>query len=77
MCEENGGAEKLYFYAQAVKFVKHISDFTGGGFKVHFVYDGYRAHMSLRVIHQFESNSIIAYALTATERRSSKRKHEI
>lgn len=46
-------------------FVQFVSNLTTGGQKL-VVYDGYRAHMTLRVLQLFGSLGIIEYDLTET-----------
>jgi len=63
--QENGGVNSEIFYSWATQFVKMAGDLTANNRKVLLIYDGYRSHMSLKVLNLFYANDIIAYALPA------------
>lgn len=46
-------------------FVDSVLDLTAGVRKLLLTYNGYRSHMSLRVLELFDKNDIISYALLA------------
>eukprot|EP00171_Calliarthron_tuberculosum_P006070 IDg6070t1 len=62
---ECGGVDSGNFYLWATHFVAFIAPLTAGGRKVLLLYDGYRAHMTLRVLELFDRHNIVAYALPA------------
>ena len=61
--ENIGGVDTTNFYSWALQFVHLVKSSHGMNRKVLLIYDGYRSHMSLRVLELFSSNNIIAYAL--------------
>lgn len=63
--EENGGVDSNNFYEWEKGFMQYVQDLTSNGRKVLLVYNGYRGHMTLRIVQLFESSNIIAYALPA------------
>ena len=60
MREKIAGVHTINFIHWAEKFVESLRDFLGGGRKILVIYDGYRAHMSLRVLEYFSVNGVIA-----------------
>ena len=65
MREKGGGVDSDNFLKWADCFVNSVSDLTANGRKLLFIYDGYRSHMSLTVLHLFADNNIVVYALSA------------
>ena len=65
MREEGGGADTRNFYEWAKKYVASVADLTANGRHVLLVFDGYSAHMSLRVLELFSENRVQVYALPA------------
>ena len=61
--KERGGVDSDHFYRWAEVFVDYMRDLTKDGGKVLLTYDGYRAHISVRVLRLFRDNGVIAYAL--------------
>lgn len=65
MREEHGGVDGNNFYQWAEMFIQHVHELTVGGRKVLLTYDGYRSHMSIRVLELFSKNNVEVYALPA------------
>lgn len=63
MRERGGGVDGANFFEWAHKFIESVKDLTAGERKVLLIYDGYRSHMSFRVLKLLRQNNIIAYAL--------------
>ena len=63
MREDAGGVDSVNFYNWANMFIHAVKRYTTDGRHVLLVYDGYGAHMALRVIELFKHNRIVAYAL--------------
>jgi len=65
MREEVGGVDSDAFLDWAKHFIIHVRDLTQNGRKVLLTFDGYRSHMSLRVLQLLHDNSVVVYALPA------------
>ena len=65
MGEENGGVDGKKVYNWAHRFVNETREPRLNGKKMLIVFDGYRSHMSLRVLELFEADRTIVYALPA------------
>ena len=63
MCEEGGRIDTSNFCAWAHKFVSSIYDLTAVGRLVILTYDGYGAHLSLKVYYIFLSSRVMVYVL--------------
>jgi len=60
---EGGGVDGSNFFKWAVVFIEHAKPLTAGGRNVLLIFDGYRSHMTLRVIELFHMNNVIVCAL--------------
>lgn len=60
-----GGVDGSKFYEWAKALVEDVRPLTAGGRKLLLTYDGYRSHMTLRVLELFRDNGIVVYALPA------------
>jgi len=65
MREKVAGVDSNSFFQWAEMFCKFVEPQTAGGRKVLLTYDGYRSHLSLRVLEMFQKNNIIVYSLPA------------
>ena len=63
MREKIAGFDTINFIHWSKNFVESVRNLLVGGRKILLVYDGYRAHMSLRVLKYFSLNGVIAYAI--------------
>ena len=63
--EELAGVDKSNFVRWAEIFVKDVSDLTKHGRRLLLLYDGYRSHMSLKVLRILRQGNVIAYCLPA------------
>ena len=63
--EERGGVDSENFLNWAHVFIESVEDLTANDRYILLIFDGYGAHMSLRVLELFRRNRIIAYALPA------------
>ena len=50
----SAGVETTDVFEWAIRFVNHVRDLTANRRKVLLIYDGYRSHMSFKVLHFFE-----------------------
>ena len=63
--EDLAGVDKRNFVRWAEIFVKDVSDRTRHGRKILLLYNGYRSHMSLKVLRILREGNVIAYCLPA------------
>eukprot|EP00171_Calliarthron_tuberculosum_P008804 IDg8804t1 len=56
--DEVGGMDSSNIFNWAKLLADHVRDLTVNGRKSLLVYDGYRSHMSLRVLEYFKGNNI-------------------
>lgn len=59
MRKEGGGVDGEVFYQWALHFTEHIKDLTTGGRHVLLIYDGYRSHMTLRVLKHLRDSNVV------------------
>lgn len=52
---KDGGFDSSNFLSWAEKVVEHVKPLTIGGRKVLITYDGYKAHMTLKVLKMFDN----------------------
>ena len=59
------GVNSSSFFQWAQKFTASIQHIVGGGRKVLLTYDGYRSHMTLKVLEHLRAHGVVVYALPA------------